>query len=461
MLAGELIPALYAQLDELLRQLQSCLSTHRSLQPIPTRHPFSLLPDTVFSHLEVIVQTCAKSLPAPSDPDTATLVREATSQYVSRWVLDACFVPDQVGTTLSDPATSLPKLCDRLDALLVLERTELVDPVAGMVTLESAFDMLAVDHFGYLLDYIDARRTRLFSGLIPGKGKGLIVLRMANEMRRRLSKPVMNHTLLAGRIATLLSVAFPLGDRSASNLKGEFNLKNQTEWEDVPLPTPEDAKRKASTEPEPKPEHKDEGNNKKRRMDKDRKKVFKLPPLSERVVPSDRLYALFWATQQFFANPALIFESDSVIPDELLNSEVSDSLEIRKSESPKESPKESKGSEEMAKLVAEGLIPVKESFRQLARSLQEIISFFGDVNTFEEHLAGTAAKEEKEKKTLLPTGASTSIASRQAPPSSTEQPMDVDLPSVDEGEDTFYPKYLTGKNNFQSEARITSFLLPS
>jgi hypothetical protein len=57
--------------------------------------------------------------------------------------------------------------------------------------------------------------------MVPGKGKGLVLLRMCNELLRRLSKET--NTVFCGRILMFLANTFPLGERSGVNLKGDFN----------------------------------------------------------------------------------------------------------------------------------------------------------------------------------------------------------------------------------------------
>ena len=51
-----------------------------------------------------------------------------------------------------------------------------------------------------------------FQNMIPGRGKGLVLLRMCNEMLRRLSKE--KNTVFCGRILMFLANSFPLGERS-------------------------------------------------------------------------------------------------------------------------------------------------------------------------------------------------------------------------------------------------------
>lgn len=57
--------------------------------------------------------------------------------------------------------------------------------------------------------------------MVPGRGKGLVLLRMCNELLRRLSKEI--NTVFCGRILMFLANTFPLGERSGVNLRGDFN----------------------------------------------------------------------------------------------------------------------------------------------------------------------------------------------------------------------------------------------
>lgn len=67
--------------------------------------------------------------------------------------------------------------------------------------------------------------------MVPQKGKALVVLRTLNDLLRRLSKMGSN-TIFCGRILTVLSGVFPLGERSGVNLRGEYGPT----WETVRYP---------------------------------------------------------------------------------------------------------------------------------------------------------------------------------------------------------------------------------
>jgi hypothetical protein len=67
--------------------------------------------------------------------------------------------------------------------------------------------------------------------MVPQKGKALILLRMLNDLLRRLSK-MGSSTMFCGQILTFLSGIFPLGERSGVNLRGEYGPT----WEGVQFP---------------------------------------------------------------------------------------------------------------------------------------------------------------------------------------------------------------------------------
>jgi THO complex subunit 1 len=65
--------------------------------------------------------------------------------------------------------------------------------------------------------------------MLPDRGKGLIFLRMQNNLLRRLSKSL--HTVFCGRILCFLSSVFPIAEKSGVNLRGAFNSGNITKFD--------------------------------------------------------------------------------------------------------------------------------------------------------------------------------------------------------------------------------------
>ena len=81
--------------------------------------------------------------------------------------------------------------------------------------------MQTIPSCSHIFSWIESRATRLTLGMVPQKGKALILLRTLNDLLRRLSKMGSN-TIFCGRILTFLSGVFPLGERSGVNLRGEY-----------------------------------------------------------------------------------------------------------------------------------------------------------------------------------------------------------------------------------------------
>ncbi|KAG0329690.1 DNA repair protein rad50, partial [Podila humilis] len=195
---------------------------------------------------------------------------------------------NELGTKIEDLKLALFPC---LDLMLRCSELDLCDQIAPLNSIEEIFDFQTVENSEHIYNYLESRVQRLTSNMTTVKGKGLTLLRLCNELLRRLSKA--KNTVFCGRILMLLSNVFPLGERSGVNLKGDFNLENITpiESEDasvVPDLTP-------STTPKPAVES----------MDVDEDKSKTITPAGKE---SD-FYKEFWSLQKFFCNPALLANS--------------------------------------------------------------------------------------------------------------------------------------------------------
>lgn len=94
--------------------------------------------------------------------------------------------------------------------------------------LQDLLETQTIASCSHIFSWIEARAARLTEGLVPQKGKALILLRTLNDLLRRLSK-MGSTTIFCGRILTFLSGVFPLGERSGVNLRGEYGPT----WEGV------------------------------------------------------------------------------------------------------------------------------------------------------------------------------------------------------------------------------------
>ena len=117
----------------------------------------------------------------------------------------------------------------------------------------------------------------------PSKGKGLILLRLLNDLLRRLPKLKNDDIIFCGRILLFLSSAFPVGEKSGVNLRGNFNLGKVIGFEEKPVVE------------EAQPMDVDEATG------DDKSKVDKPD------VAKDDFYSVFWSLQKYFINPQSLF----------------------------------------------------------------------------------------------------------------------------------------------------------
>lgn len=145
------------------------------------------------------------------------------------------------------------------------------------------------------------------------KGKGLVLLRLCNELLRRLSKA--EDTIFCGRILIFLSKSFILGERSGVNLRGEFNVENTTSYDQLPSITNDDKMDIDQGNVGDKGELgdvEDEGKSMDDSMKAGKTVSFETPTIQDQKadqgIPSaDALYPVFWSLQNFFSNPTRLF----------------------------------------------------------------------------------------------------------------------------------------------------------
>lgn len=125
--------------------------------------------------------------------------------------------------TLSDEsdAAYYQPLCDRLDVVLAFTEHMVCNSQFVFEILEELLETQTVASCSHIFTWIERHSDRLTEGMVPQKGKALILLRALNELLRRLSK-TGSTTTFCGRILTFLSTVFPIGDRSGVNLRGDY-----------------------------------------------------------------------------------------------------------------------------------------------------------------------------------------------------------------------------------------------
>lgn len=107
---------------------------------------------------------------------------------------------------------------------------------------------------------------------------------MCNEVLRRLSKA--SNTEFCGRVLIFLASAFPLSERSAVNVKSQYNTGNTTEFIEM---EEEEEKESGSAE-----------NNESMKID-----------TTDGAPVDSNFYNTFWSLQKYFADPAKLYQADA------------------------------------------------------------------------------------------------------------------------------------------------------
>lgn len=285
------------------------------------------------------------------------------------------------------------------------------------------------------------RVQELTRNLSPGKGKGLILLRLCNELIRRLSRPTREHTVFVGRVLSLLSSVFPLGERSGVNFRGDFNVDNKTTWDEVAVEE-EDYSPAAESESENDEDtaiiqRNIESGDTERELAEGEKSEKSSDEELLKSIHDPAFYTLFWQVQAWFGNPTLLFASQ---PDKTIAL-------------PKGVPDPVPG----------GNSSMMRTFRI---STRHILDVFDAVGRKEKELEGKAdtTKQEGESQTRHTHDVAEwpEAGDQVNEPSRKKRKIDSTNESADDDEekkdiDSFFPKYLTGRNLFEYELRDATF----
>ncbi|KAF7792534.1 hypothetical protein EIP86_003575 [Pleurotus ostreatoroseus] len=158
--------------------------------------------------------------------ETQPKVKLTSENWKSSWeyaLREEMFrVSNNEGQALKDPKTTYySELYDTLDLVLIFTEKDACEQVFPCSILYDLLETQTIISCSHIFSWVETRADRLTKGMVPQKGKSLVLLRALNDLLRRLSK-MGSTTLFCGRILTFLSQVFPLGERSGVNLRGEF-----------------------------------------------------------------------------------------------------------------------------------------------------------------------------------------------------------------------------------------------
>jgi len=146
------------------------------------------------------------------------------------------------------------------------------------------------------------------------KQKSLVILRSCNELLRRLSRA--EDTVFCGRVFIFLFQSFPLGDKSAVNLRGEYHTENVTTF-DGNTKIASKGNEEADIEMADQKESEEQKAEKDTQQPSGDQETPKTPKVvvsdntnreAEKKVDLDALYPMFWGLQAYFSAPTRMFD---------------------------------------------------------------------------------------------------------------------------------------------------------
>lgn len=249
------------------------------------------------------------------------------------------FYPLITETPITSPA--FVQVWNLIDILQFCADLSKCDPSLPLSHLEELLDSQTIEGCKIICDYMESRRERLmrlprdFKRDIGGEGtkqrekyhaerdavtrlKQMTLLRSCNELQRRLSRA--EDAVFCGRVFIFLFKSFPLGDRSAVNLRAEFHTTNVTVFDDLTKPQENDvpfedkmqvdaveaeeekqAMLSAESQPQPDDTTQQSPTGPEEDQDKGREDADSKKP--EEKTDIDALYTSFWSLQHAFSDP--------------------------------------------------------------------------------------------------------------------------------------------------------------
>ncbi|KAF8641070.1 hypothetical protein AX17_000714 [Amanita inopinata Kibby_2008] len=198
----------------------------------------------------------------------------------------------------NEDMTYYDQLRDKLDLILTFTEHDACEQTFPLNVLQDLLETQTVASCSHIFSWIELRAARLTEGMVPQKGKALVLLRTLNDLLRRLSK-MGSTTIFCGRILTFLSSVFPLGERSGVNLRGEYGPT----WEGV---VGLDKSEKPPNEEVDKHEVQVVQDGIKSEDQDDKMQVDSKPPSSK-----EELYQTFWSLQLPFSKPPLFAQKNT------------------------------------------------------------------------------------------------------------------------------------------------------
>ncbi|KAH6616512.1 nuclear matrix protein [Boeremia exigua] len=209
-----------------------------------------------------------------------------------------------IGTTkIDEPA--FVTVWNLLDILQYCGDRDICSAQLVLLLVEELLDSQSLAQCRTVFSFLESRREAIIA--ISSQNKSLVILRLCNELLRRLSRA--EDPVFCGRVYIFMFQSFPLGDKSSVNLRGNFHVENVTTFEEFLNGTDanEDAMQvdsgaatpaiKTTAEPE-------EPSGKPANVRRGKEEPLK-------TLDIDTLYPVFWSLQHSFSNPPRLFEENN------------------------------------------------------------------------------------------------------------------------------------------------------
>ncbi|KAF2016265.1 hypothetical protein BU24DRAFT_346476 [Aaosphaeria arxii CBS 175.79] len=274
--------------DALVYRLNGLLQKARSVKPSSTIDP-------PLQVSELVKNDEALFVPVVDNKDAHTLAFEKAAKHIFY---------ARLGTSAIE-SSDFVDIWNLLDILQYCGDRDVCSPQLVLLLIEELLDSQSISGCRIVFNFLESRREAIIAN--TSKNKDLVILRLCNELLRRLSRA--EDPVFCGRVYIFLFQSFPLGDKSSVNLRGNFHVENVTTFEDYlkassnksdsmqvdPVEGSDDLKEKAGL---------DGDALKSSEADKSTLKE------GTTTMDIDDLYPVFWSLQQSFSNPPRLFEEE-------------------------------------------------------------------------------------------------------------------------------------------------------
>ncbi|KAF1842021.1 nuclear matrix protein [Cucurbitaria berberidis CBS 394.84] len=209
-----------------------------------------------------------------------------------------------LGSTRIDEAAFVT-VWNLLDILQFCGDRDLCSPQLVLLLIEELLDSQSIAGCRTVFNFLESRREAIIA--INSRNKDLVILRLCNELLRRLSRA--EDPVFCGRVYIFMFQSFPLGDKSSVNLRGNFHVENVTTFEEFLKDSDAGEDLMQIDGDGSVPAAKEDA-----KSDESTTKLVELDKSKDgtpTTLDIEALYPVFWSLQHSFSNPPRLFEEDN------------------------------------------------------------------------------------------------------------------------------------------------------